>query len=368
MILTDEMKTNLRIPYALRLVPEASFANLLPRPDSPQPGDIVLARLEKVGKNAHLELTDGRRCTLHEHDLLAVVFGNRYAPRQFEGYARTNGDACDLLSIGGLCGLVKSKHDSVAEPTRLRLLGAFGDADGHPLRLQDFTVTQTSQEPASQPRNGGQEEPKIIAVCGTSMDAGKTYTAMSLIIGLRRQGYRVAAIKLTGTATGSDRWSMVDAGACVALDFIDGGWPATYLCTVDELMHLYHLLISHVTAQGVDCVVVEISDGLLQPETQALLQIPRFTNTVSAWVLASGDPLGAFGGVSLLRQWQIEPFAVSGIISMSALGIREVQTATGVQCLNAKQLQSGDVVGQHLKVLSQSYAHIAPNQAELAKV
>src|SRR5579859_1833537 len=334
MILTDEMKTNLRIPYALRLVPEASFANLLPRPDSPQPGDIVLARLEKVGKNAHLELTDGRRCTLHEQDLLAVVFGNRYAPRQFEGYARANGDACDLLSIGGLCGLVKSKHDSVAEPTRLRLLGALGDANGHPLRLQAFTVPvpATSTESHLQLAGASEKQPKIIAVCGTSMDAGKTYTAMSLIIGLRKQGYRVAAIKLTGTATGSDRWSMLDAGACEALDFIDGGWPATYLCTVDELMNLYHLLISYVSTLGVDCVVIEISDGLLQPETEALLQVPNFTAAVSAWVLAAGDPLGAVGGVSLLRQWQIEPFAVSGIISMSALGIREVQKIGRASC------------------------------------
>ena len=146
----------------------------------------MLARLEKVGKNSHLELTDGRRCTLHEQDLLAVVFGNRYAPRQFEGYARSNGDACDLLSIGGLCGLVKSKHDSVAEPTRLRLLGALGDANGHPLRLQAFTLPSpaASLESRLQVAGEGEKQPKIIAVCGTSMDAGKTYTAMSLIIGL----------------------------------------------------------------------------------------------------------------------------------------------------------------------------------------
>src|SRR5258708_17274612 len=98
MTLTDEMKACMRISYALRRVPEARFACLLPRSDFPQPGDIMLVRLEKVGKNAHLELINGRRCTLHEHDLLAVVFGNRYATRQFEGYARANGEYCDLLS------------------------------------------------------------------------------------------------------------------------------------------------------------------------------------------------------------------------------------------------------------------------------
>ena len=355
MILTDEMRANLRISYALRRVPEECFASLLPRPDSPQPGDIVLAQLEKVGKNAHLELTDGRRCTLHEHDLLAVVFGNRYAPRQFEGYARSDGDRCHLLSMGGLCGLVASKHDNIAEPTRLCLMGAFGDSNGKPLRLQDFAL------PA---RPLTSSWPQIITVCGTSMDSGKTYTAMSTIIGLRRQGYRVAAIKLTGTATGSDRWSMLDAGACVALDFIDAGWPATYLCTIDELMHVYDLLIAHASALSADCVVIEISDGLLQPETAALLQTPAFTTTVDVWVLATSDPLGAVGAVSMLRGWQIEPLVISGIISMSTLGIREVQTATGIQCLTAKQLQNGDIVAQQLKPPSQAYAR----PAELAKV
>ena len=43
------------------------------------------------------------------------------------------------------------------------------------------------------------------------MDAGKTHTALSLIMGLRQQGFRVAAIKLTGTATGKDTWNQVSA-------------------------------------------------------------------------------------------------------------------------------------------------------------
>ena len=97
--LTDETKANMRFSYALRWVPRANMATLLPCPVSPQAGDMALAKLEKIGKNATLELANGRRCTLHEGDLLAVVFGNRYATLQFEGYARANGDSCDLLSM-----------------------------------------------------------------------------------------------------------------------------------------------------------------------------------------------------------------------------------------------------------------------------
>ena len=113
----------LRVPSALRRIPRNRLASLLPIPKSPFAGDIALARLETIGKNARLELASGRPCTLHEGDLLAVVFGNRYAPAQFEGYVRTNGEFCDLLSMGGVCGVVESKHDKVQEPSKLRLIG-----------------------------------------------------------------------------------------------------------------------------------------------------------------------------------------------------------------------------------------------------
>jgi len=329
--LTDEMKANMRVSYALRWVPRASLATLLPCPVSPQAGDIVLAKLEKIGKNATLELANGRRCNLHEGDLLAVVFGNRYATLQFEGYAHSIGDSCDLLSMGGLCGLVESKHAKAAEPSKLRLLGSLADITGSRLNLRDFALASLPQA----------NHPNVVAVCGTSMDAGKTHSVMSLIMGLRKQGLAVAGIKLTGTATGKDTWNMLDAGACIALDFVDGGFPSTYLSTLDELLHLYDLLISRAAAAGASWVVVEIADGLLQPETAALLQHPGFAASVSAWIFAAGDPLAAVGGVTVLRNWAIEPLAISGVVSMSPLGMKETQAATQLACLTAGELQCG---------------------------
>ena len=329
--LTDAMKANMRVSYALRWVPRASIATLLPCPVSPQAGDIALAKLEKIGKNATLELANGRRCNLHEGDLMAVVFGNRYATLQFEGYARSNQEACDLLSMGGLCGLVESKHVKAAEPSKLRLLGAIGDITGSPLNLRDFALA-----PLPEPN-----QPNVVVVCGTSMDAGKTHTVMSLIMGLRKQGLAVAGIKLTGTATGKDTWNMLDAGACIALDFVDGGFPSTYLSTLDELLHLYDLLITRAAGAGASWVVVEIADGLLQRETAALLQHPGFAGSVRAWIFAAGDPLAAVGGVEVLRSWAIEPLAISGVVSMSPLGMKETQAATQLPCLTAGELQSG---------------------------
>jgi len=324
------MKDAVRISYALRRVPEERIASLLPLVEVPQIGDVALARLEKIGKNSALELANGRRCALHEGDLLAVAFGNRYATKQFEAYAGTNGDRCDLLSMGGLCGLVETKHASVPEPSRLQLLGSIGDQTGQPLRLREFSL----------PSIPTLRKPRIIAVCGSSMDAGKTYTAMSLIIGLVRRGCRVAGAKLTGTAAGRDTWNMLDAGACVALDFVDGGFPSTYLCTLEELLDLHNRLVWHAAAQRADWLVLEIADGVLQRETALLLQSSRFRATIDAWVLAAGEPLAAAGAVRVLQESGITPIALTGLLTLGALDVREAETATGVKCLTAAELQS----------------------------
>ncbi len=339
--LTDEMRSALRVSYALRRVPEGRMACLLPCPRSPQPGDIVLVRLEKVGKNTRLELASGRTCNLHEGDLLAVTFGNRYATQQFEGYARSADEFCDLLSMGGVCGLVASKHDGVAEPSKLRQLGALGDTQGRPLRLRDFAV--------SPPSHG--RRAFLIVVCGSAMDTGKTHTAVSLIIGLRRQNQRVAAIKLTGTAAGRDLWKVLDTGACAALDFVDGGYPSTYLCPLSELLDLNRSLVAHAESKGADWVVIEIADGLLQTETAALLQSAAFRDGVDAWVYVTNDPLGAVGGLRILQGWGITPVAISGIISMSPLAMQEASAATGMTCITAAQLESG-VLNERLLALA----------------
>jgi len=236
----------------------------------------------------------------------------------------------------------------VAEPSKLRLLGAVADATGRPLRLRDFAL-------APVPATG---QPRVIVVCGTSIDAGKTYTVMSVILGLRRQGCRVAGIKLTGTAAGRDTWNMLDAGACVALDFVDGGWPSTYQCTPDELQAMYRLLLSHVTAQGAEYVVVEIADGLLQKETAGLLQTSRFTSTVDAFVLAAGEPMAVAHGVQVLQTWGITPVAFSGVVSMSFLNIREAELATRIPCLTARDLQAGAWTLQMLRTAPEPAAAV----------
>jgi len=309
------------------------MAQVLPLSESPESGDVLLARIEKIGKNARIELTNGRASSLYEGDLIVVVLGNRYATEQFEGYARLRGSLCHLLSMGGLCGIMESRHAGVIEPSSLRVLGLLGNAQGEPLCLSDYSLGPRFI------RN----RPRVLAVCGSSMDVGKTYTARSLVLGLRNLGSQVAGIKLTGTATGRDTWSMSDAGARPALDFLDGGLPSTYLCSLEKLLELYELLVSHAASEGAEWVVMEIADGLLQRETASLLHCKSFISSVHAWVYAAGDALNAAGGIAALRACGVEPAAISGVISMSPLAMREAAGATGVRCVTAQALQLGEL-------------------------
>jgi hypothetical protein len=147
----------------------------------------------------------------------------------------------------------------------------------------------------------------------------------------------------------------------VALDFVDGGFPSTYLSTLNELLNLYDLLISRAAAAGASWVVAEIADGLLQGETAALLQHPGFVASVNAWVFAAGDPLAAAGGVTLLRRWGIEPLAISGVVSMGSLGIREARAATQLKCYTANELQSGALNGRLQEIAPQETSRLYEN-------
>ena len=193
----SELRAKIRIPYAMRRIPVAHFAQLAPRRATVGAGLISLARLDSIGKNTRLELVDVRAASLHEGDLLAVVLGNRYATEQFEGYARTRESSCDLLSMGGLAGKVESKHAAVADPSTLTLLGDLCDSAGHPLRLSDYVVNPLMPS----------HSVRLVVVVGTSMDAGKTYTAMSLIRGLAQSGQarpgHAVRIRRTGHRAGN---------------------------------------------------------------------------------------------------------------------------------------------------------------------
>jgi hypothetical protein len=310
---------------------------------TPLPGDLVLARVEQLGQHQHLESGAGRRAKLWTGDEIIVAYGNRYAPDQFEAYVPDDLGLCHLVAGGGVAARVVARHDSIRQATRIEPLGLLADGNGDRLNLIDWRLPPSAHVPWI--------KPLVIAVLGSSMNAGKTTTCAALVRGLKQAGLRVGAAKITGTGSGGDRWSMADAGADPVVDFTDAGHATTFGLGGDALAEIMQTLTTHLAAQGAEACVLEIADGLLQTETATLATSPIFSRIVDGVVFAANGSMSAMAGVEWLRRHGLPTIALSGLVTASPLGTREAIDATGLPALSPSELTSGDwypaLMGQH---------------------
>jgi len=303
-------------------------------------GDLVLARVEEIGNHKALELTTGRRSILHEGDEILVAYGNRYAPDQYEALIPEEMIMCDLVAAGGIASRALSWNTNIKAPTRIQPVGLVCDADGGVINLSRYAVTEQTVN----------HLPKVIAVVGSSMNAGKTTTVVSLVRGLTQKGYRVGAVKITGTGAGGDLWKMRDAGAAEAVDFTDAGMSTTFRTPLPQLHKAVTRLVSHLATKQCDVIVMEIADGIYQQESAGLIQSPFMQNLVSAYLFAADGSTGAAAGVEWMQRFGLV-LGISGKVTASPLASREAEQVTGLTCYTSQELSRGDIAQQWVESL-----------------
>jgi len=291
-------------------------------------GDMILGRVISIGHHRRIQLTTGRPATLYPGDLVALPCGARYAPDQFEGVAEIDPRGCDMLAGGGCVGRMVHRNQQVKPPTRIEPLGRITGADGRVLNIQDVALPQKAKL----------GDIPVICVVGTSMNSGKTTATVALSHGLTRAGWRVAALKGTGTGAFGDYNGYCDAGAAYVADFTDAGMVTTYLEPLPRIIAGIDSLIAEAQAQGCDIAVMELADGIFQKETAALLADPEVRARFSGVLFACGDAVAAAGGVAGLTQNDITPMAISGMVSCSPMAAQEAEAATGIAVLTRAQL------------------------------
>ncbi|MEP7191375.1 MAG: DUF1611 domain-containing protein [Actinomycetota bacterium] len=307
----------------------------------PQAGDVVLARVHKLGQHGAIMRPDGRRAILFEGDEILVAYGDRYAPDQFEAEVPDNLGLTNLVAAGGLAGTVISAHSKMAAPTQIEPLGLLTDAHGVvTLRRCAPFATVAPQDAQGLGRVG---KPLVIAVLGTSMNSGKTTTVAAIVRGLSKAGMVVAAGKATGTGAPGDPGLFRDSGASRVLDFTDFGYGSTYRLGNQQVRALLVSLIDELAAAGPDVVVVEIADGLFQAETAGLVADPVFKAHVDKVVFAAGEALGATAGQMLLAGMGLPPVAISGMLTASPLAKHEATRSLDVPVLDKNELASAEV-------------------------
>lgn len=320
--------------YSTRRVAIGDIATLVTGEVRPEAGDVVLATVKQIGHHTGLELRDGRKAALFPGDEILVVYGNRYAPDQFEAEVCDDLGECDLVAAGGVAACVMSRHERTRKATRIVPVGLAGDAHGRPINLRGYALP-----PIIHPKTA-----EVYAVFGSAMNAGKTTTAVSVIRGLRAAGRRVAAAKVTGTGAGGDFWVMNDAGADPVLDFTAAGLVSTYKVGETELLRTLSTLTGHAMRAGVDALVLEVADGLYQHETALLARSAEFQGLVDGVFFAARDALGAAAGVDRLARQGFDVLALSGTMTQSPLAVQEATEATGLPVLTPADLAEGTML------------------------
>ena len=143
-------------------------------------------------------------------------------------------------------------------------------------------------------------------------------------------------------------WQMIDAGSQVALDFTDCGAPSTYKLPIETCEVVMETLVAELCERGVEHILIEVADGILQEETRALIQSPVFSRLVDRVVFAAGDALGAANGVAWLRQQKIDVVGVSGALTCAPLAIRECTGLLDLPVLDLPTLAQGQWQLEHL--------------------
>ena len=302
--------------YVTRRASLKSFHYLVTGAVTPQPGQLVLARVDQIGQHTRLELPSGRKANLFVGDEIIVSFGNRYAPDQFLAEVPENLSACHLVAAGGLAAKSIAKHARVRGATKITPLGLIADRQKRIINLRRYRLPVPTF---------ATQMPLVLAVAGSSMNGGKTTTVANLVKGLRLAGLSVAAAKTTGTGSGGGTWKMLDAGAYPVVDFTDFGHASTYKLSSEQTVDLLQDQINFLASHDTDVIILELADGLVQEETRNLLESQVFARYVDGIFFAAAEALSASHGVQWLASRNLPVVAISGALTASPLSLIEAQ-------------------------------------------
>jgi len=328
------------LAYSTRRVPTSAMRFL--RTDlSPRSGDLVLARVTTLGQHIRLHLPSGRSKNLWPGDEIVVAYADRYAPSQYEALVPADLGPCHLAASGGIAARVVASNAKLAKrPSEIEPIGLLcRGADAPALNLAEFALPELERV---------RREITTLAVVGSAMDSGKTSALAHLARGVSRLGVRVGYAKLTGTAAGGDPWLLVDAGADPVLDFTDLGFASTSRIATTELERIGEQLVLQLQRAGADVAVLEIADGLFQPETAALLASPRLRPFVDGMLYASVDALGAAHGAAIIRASGHRLLGLTGLVASAPLLVREAQAATDLPVYDRSDLADASVAAKLL--------------------
>lgn len=283
-------------------------------------GDYVLTEVVRPpGRARTVEYRDGRMGELDIGDLVVGAFGTREATLEATGgWEDIDPDEpFELLTPAGLLGKLRSLSPMISQPVSLRYRG-------HALRDGQKVTMGGSMPPAGK----GRFELPVVLIVGSSMSAGKTASARTIIRRLTAMGQRVIGAKLTGAARMRDVLSMRDAGATAIFDFVDCGLPST-VCSPDLFRQRMSGLLARMAEVPADIAVIEAGASPLEPYNgEAVMQL--LDDHVRMMVLSASDPYAVVG---ISQAFERQPDLITGIATNTDASIALIEKLTGLTAM-----------------------------------
>lgn len=337
-----------RRSYITRNVDLSDASRVIDR--KPGQGDLVLARLDRIRQHTRLENIYGRREFIFPGDEMILAAGNRYATSQFHAELPASLGQCHLVAAGGIAATMLQRSRQVKAATEITLLGVLANAENQPLNLMQYRTLKRAAVCA-------ELSIPVLLVLGSDMDSGKTSLACAAINSFTSVGYKVAAAKLTGTGAGPDYWKMRDSGAYRVMDFLDAGLPSTPGMSSAELTEMLFDFKADAIDNGADLLIVEVADGVMQSDNQALLSSSRFVSQFNGALVAGDSAVAAVMAAQAVIHAGVPVLGIGGVFTRSPLSMEEVSNNTGLPVLTLEQFDSEHVREYLLSALLGEMSH-----------
>lgn len=291
-------------------------------------GDYIAGEVvERPSIISRLELSTGRTTEVMVGSFIVGALARREATLESNGDWRLIEEDMRLqtLGTGGSMGKLTSKSPYLPDPLTLVYRGHVL-MDGKKRTMRDY-VPQLASRPFNCP---------TVLVVGTSMSAGKTTAARSIIRELKGAGLRVCGAKLTGSGRYRDILSMRDAGADYIYDFVDVGLPTT-VCDHDAYHTALQVLLTMIMARNLDVLVAEVGASVLEPYNGDVA-VEEIKPHVRLTVLCAADAYGVVGFRNAYPS--LRPDLVSGPTTNTQASINLVQRLSGLTALNMRDRAS----------------------------
>lgn len=253
--------------------------------------DIALFEvLDDFGAYDRIENIYGRSVKIYKGDYIIAAFGNRYSAQNLCGHI--SGESTDtifqLLTNGGIVGICDASPVYRKSPLNLKCIGLIAE-NGEKINLLNLSENITTL-------------PKIVIVCGTSGETGKTTVTKDLIKNLKRNSnYKIAGLKLSGTGCMEDILEHYDAGSDVIYDLCDVGLVSSY-SESSRMVSAVKTVLDKAAKDNVDFCVCECGGDIIGGNVFNILKDELIKKNIFNIVLTYNDVMGLLEANNLFKK------------------------------------------------------------------